>query len=147
VSGLRLQEGEIRFRTLHSKNLLTFIFSICDTGSPRTQKHLSRVSLIPIHTYQQTLFKLLYIGVFFYFESNHSRFVYITDMKVIIIYTITKFNFRILQILWSRNSSVGIETDYELDSRGSIPGRGKRFFSSPQRPYCPWGPPSLLHNG
>jgi len=31
--------------------------------------------------------------------------------------------------------------------QGSIPGRGKRFFSSPTRPDWLWGPPSLLFNG
>jgi hypothetical protein len=34
----------------------------------------------------------------------------------------------------SRDSSVGIATGYWLDGQGSIPGRGKRFFSTPQRP-------------
>jgi hypothetical protein len=34
----------------------------------------------------------------------------------------------------SWGSSVGITTGYGLDSRDSIPGRGKKFFSSPQRP-------------
>jgi hypothetical protein len=35
----------------------------------------------------------------------------------------------------SFHSSVGIETGYGLDGRGSIPDRGKRFvFSTPQRP-------------
>jgi hypothetical protein len=36
---------------------------------------------------------------------------------------------------------------YGLDDRDSIPGRAKRFFSSPQCPYRLWGPPSLLSNG
>jgi hypothetical protein len=31
----------------------------------------------------------------------------------------------------SRDSSVGIATGYGLDGRGSIPGKGKKFFSSP----------------
>jgi hypothetical protein len=34
-----------------------------------------------------------------------------------------------------------------LDDPGSIPGRGKRFFSIPQRPDQIWGPSSLLFNG
>jgi hypothetical protein len=38
-------------------------------------------------------------------------------------------------------------TDYGLGSRGSIAGRGKRFFSSPLRPDRFWGTPSLLSNG
>jgi hypothetical protein len=37
-------------------------------------------------------------------------------------------------------------TAYELDGRGSIPGRGKRFFCTPQRPDRLWGPPSLISN-
>jgi hypothetical protein len=34
-----------------------------------------------------------------------------------------------------------------MNGRGSIPGRGKRFLSSLQRPDRLWGPPSLLSNG
>jgi hypothetical protein len=34
----------------------------------------------------------------------------------------------------SRDVSIGIPTGYGLDGRGSIPSRGKRFFSAPQRP-------------
>jgi hypothetical protein len=41
------------------------------------------------------------------------------------------------------DSSVGIATGYD---RGSIPGRGKRFFSTPQHPKRIWSPPSLLSN-
>jgi hypothetical protein len=41
----------------------------------------------------------------------------------------------------SRDSSVGTATGYELDSWGSILGRG------PQRPDRIWGPPKLLRNG
>jgi hypothetical protein len=44
-------------------------------------------------------------------------------------------------------SSVGIATVYGLDGQGSIPGKGKEFFSSPQSPDRLWGPPSLLHDG
>jgi hypothetical protein len=47
----------------------------------------------------------------------------------------------------SRDSSVGIATDYELDGWYSIPGKRKIFFSSPRRPDRLWGPPSLLSNG
>jgi hypothetical protein len=36
---------------------------------------------------------------------------------------------------------------YGLDGRDSIPGRDKRFVSTPQRPDRLWGPPSLLSNG
>jgi hypothetical protein len=32
-----------------------------------------------------------------------------------------------------RDSWVGIATGYGMDDRDSIPGKGKRFFSSPQR--------------
>jgi hypothetical protein len=47
----------------------------------------------------------------------------------------------------SRDNSVGIVTSYRLHGRGSIPGRAKRLFSSPQRSDRLWGPPSLLSNG
>jgi hypothetical protein len=40
------------------------------------------------------------------------------------------------------DSSVGIAT-----GRDSVPGRGKRFFSSPQRPDRIWNSLNLLHNG
>jgi hypothetical protein len=42
--------------------------------------------------------------------------------------------------------SVGIATSYELDGRGSIPGKGKRFFSTPQLSDRLLGVPSLLQN-
>jgi hypothetical protein len=35
---------------------------------------------------------------------------------------------------------------YGLDDRGSIPGGGWEFFSSPPLPERLWGPPSLLSN-
>jgi hypothetical protein len=38
-------------------------------------------------------------------------------------------------------------SDYGLDDRGSIPGRGKGFFLSPLCPDRLWGPPNLLYNG
>jgi hypothetical protein len=41
--------------------------------------------------------------------------------------------------------SVGITTDYGLDDRGLIPGKG-RFFSSPQHPDWFWVPPNLIYN-
>jgi hypothetical protein len=47
----------------------------------------------------------------------------------------------------SRDSALNIPTGYGLDSRGSVLGRGKRFFSSPQRPDRHLGPPILLSNG
>jgi hypothetical protein len=47
-------------------------------------------------------------------------------------------------VRWSRGSSAGIETNYGLDSRVSIPGRGKIFFSTPQHPDRPRGPPNLM---
>jgi hypothetical protein len=45
----------------------------------------------------------------------------------------------------SRDRSVGIETDYGLDVQeigGSLAGRVKRFFSSPQRPDRLWAHPA-----
>jgi hypothetical protein len=36
---------------------------------------------------------------------------------------------------------------YRLEDRGSIPGRGRDFFSSPQCPDWLWDPPSFLSNG
>jgi hypothetical protein len=44
-------------------------------------------------------------------------------------------------------SLLDVATGYELDGRGSIPVKGKRFFSSLQRPDRLRGPPSLLYNG
>jgi hypothetical protein len=44
----------------------------------------------------------------------------------------------------SRDSSVGIATDYGLGSRGSIPSRGKTFVSAPQSSERPWGRNSFL---
>jgi hypothetical protein len=46
-------------------------------------------------------------------------------------------------ILWNSQ----LAADYGLDGRGSIPGTGKRFFSTQQRPDRPWGPPNPLSNG
>jgi hypothetical protein len=43
-------------------------------------------------------------------------------------------------------SSIGIATGYGLVDQGSISGKGKRSFSSPQRPDRHWGLPSLLSN-
>jgi hypothetical protein len=45
------------------------------------------------------------------------------------------------------DNSVGIGMCYGLDGQGSILGRGKRFFSTPQCPDRLWTPPSLLSNG
>jgi hypothetical protein len=45
-----------------------------------------------------------------------------------------------------RDSSELIATDYWLDGRDSIPGRSKRFLSTPQSPDWLWGPTSLLSN-
>jgi hypothetical protein len=47
----------------------------------------------------------------------------------------------------SQDSSVSIGMGYGLDGLGSIPGRGKRFLSSPLCQKRLWGPPSLLSNG
>jgi hypothetical protein len=58
-------------------------------------------------------------------------------------YNISEF----LHINVSRDSSVGIATGYGLDVGGSIPGRGNRFFATPQIPDHIWSPPSLLSDG
>jgi hypothetical protein len=50
-------------------------------------------------------------------------------------------------IMLSRDSSVGIAGCCELDGGGSIPGRGKIFFSYPQCPDWQWGPLNLVSNG
>jgi hypothetical protein len=42
--------------------------------------------------------------------------------------------------------AVDTATSHELDGQRSIPSRGKRFFSSPQRLERLWDPPSLLYN-
>jgi hypothetical protein len=49
--------------------------------------------------------------------------------------------------LRNRDSKTGIPRGYERDSRGSIPGWGKRLLSTPQRPHRLWGPPRLLSDG
>jgi hypothetical protein len=49
--------------------------------------------------------------------------------------------------LFLLDSSASVVTGYGLDGWGSIPGRGKRFFSTPQNPDKFWGPPGLLSNG
>jgi hypothetical protein len=48
---------------------------------------------------------------------------------------------------WHRRKCNSLPTAYGLDVRGSIPGRGKIFFSSPHSPDWFWGPPWLLSNG
>jgi hypothetical protein len=47
----------------------------------------------------------------------------------------------------SLDNSVDIARSYGLEDQCCIHGRGKRFFSTPQRPVRLWGPPSLLSNG
>jgi hypothetical protein len=49
--------------------------------------------------------------------------------------------------VWYSTWSVSIVTGYGLDIKGSIPGRGKRFFFSPQHPDWILGQPTLLSNG
>jgi hypothetical protein len=51
--------------------------------------------------------------------------------NVIILQVINDIN---TPINWSLDSSVSIVTVYGLDSRGSVPRRGNRSFSSPQHP-------------
>jgi hypothetical protein len=53
--------------------------------------------------------------------------------------------FKFLSGSWDRSDDTA--TCYGLDSRGSIPGRGKLFLFYPQRPDWLWGPPNLLFNG
>jgi hypothetical protein len=62
------------------------------------------------------------------------------------IYILYPFIFYI-SLFRSRVSSGSIVSDYGLDDRGSIPGRGKGFFLYPLCPDGLWGPPSLLYNG
>jgi hypothetical protein len=51
-------------------------------------------------------------------------------------------------LIRGRDSSVGTETCYELDGRGSILGRGKEFSSTVLGPDRLWGPiNNLLSNG
>jgi hypothetical protein len=49
--------------------------------------------------------------------------------------------------LQCRGISVGIVVSDGMDDRGSIPGRGKIFFSIPEFSDRLWGPPSLLSIG
>jgi hypothetical protein len=44
------------------------------------------------------------------------------------------------------DNSVDIATGYKLDDRVYIRGKSKIFFSAPQYPDRPCGPPSVLHN-
>jgi hypothetical protein len=56
-------------------------------------------------------------------------------------------HFELLHFLFrSQDIPVDIATGYGLDGQGSISGRGKRFFSTPQHPGQLRGPPSLLSN-
>jgi hypothetical protein len=45
----------------------------------------------------------------------------------------------ISELVHYTDRSVGIATGYGLDDRSSVPDRGKRFFSTPQRPDRMWG--------
>jgi hypothetical protein len=45
-----------------------------------------------------------------------------------------------------RGSLVVLVTGDELNGQGSIPDRGKRYPSTPQRPDWLWRPSSLLHS-
>jgi hypothetical protein len=53
----------------------------------------------------------------------------------------------IIIITGNWNRSVDITTGYGLEDRGSILVRGKRLFSTPQRPDRFWSTLSLLSNG
>jgi hypothetical protein len=46
-----------------------------------------------------------------------------------------------------RDRSVCIVTDYGMDGRGSIAGRGKKFIWTPQTSLWLWDSPRLLSNG
>jgi hypothetical protein len=49
-------------------------------------------------------------------------------------------NIKLILIKWFLWATGWTAEEIGLDSR-----RGQRFFSSPQRPYQFWGPPSLLY--
>jgi hypothetical protein len=59
-----------------------------------------------------------------------------------IVISVGKEKEKALSTCRNRGSSVGIATSYDLDGWVSIPGRGKRFFSSPQQPDRLWSPPN-----
>jgi hypothetical protein len=60
----------------------------------------------------------------------------------------TRFNTsEILHTNVSRDSSVRIATSYGLEIRSSIPGRGNRFFATPQIPDHLWSGSNLLFDG
>jgi hypothetical protein len=50
--------------------------------------------------------------------------------------------FAVFFLFSNYRSSVGIATGYWLDHRGSIRGRDKKFFSTPERSDRLWGPVS-----
>jgi hypothetical protein len=54
--------------------------------------------------------------------------------------------FRILLFKYNYDISVNSASDYGLEIRGSIHGRVKKFFFSPQRSDWLWGPHSFLSN-
>jgi hypothetical protein len=69
-----------------------------------------------------------------------------------------RFTFAEMEIVWlemviiyfkviAREHSVDIATGYGLVGQDSIPGKGKRFISTPQYPNLLWHSPSLLYNG
>jgi hypothetical protein len=74
-------------------------------------------------------------------SPDHANDSYESDTEVMYTYLFSSYTYI---TLWSRDSSVGKAT--RVDGRGSIPSRGK-FFFSPQLPDRLWGPPSLLYNG
>jgi hypothetical protein len=63
--------------------------------------------------------------------------------------SITKI--RAVRCVWVTIGPSGYLSRYtdglRLDGRGSIPCKGKSWFSTPQSPDRLWGPPSLLYNG
>ena len=72
---------------------------------------------------------------------SHRR--YNTDAVIKINVIRTAIHFFVILYLIGPGSSVGIATDYGLDSPGSNPS-GTRFSARPDRP---WGPPSLIYIG
>jgi hypothetical protein len=142
------QDTEIEFSALFSfSQSLCVLFSVqaCKRGFSvfvSTQQHTDSFHMRKIQWFfilrvnlqmQLNLNVTSHISHFAYVTSEFSRFS-ITSLLYVFVYL-------------SRDSSVGITMGYGLDSRDTIPAKGKRFFSSPHRPNQLWSTPSLLSNG